>query len=229
MKTGDGLTVLTVYSAEHYCTRRITAVPPSVAPAFMMMESTLTKLQPLRPNCRSLQPQNYTARRDSLNLESASTPPGAPIPTQPEILALCRASNSTADQITLMFSIGRQHLNPIFDQRFDHPIAACSQAEFRAGIDPVYRLPSTVYRLPSQFSLPGAPICFTLRAQQGCAASAGIKPPTLIITIRTRLSGSSLLPLSKIKLFRLALEKDYYRSSLCSTSIFSSKAPALSP
>ena len=47
------------------------------------------------------------------------------------------------DQITLMFSIGRQHLNPIFDQRFDHLIAAGSQAEFRAGIDPVYRLPST--------------------------------------------------------------------------------------
>ena len=46
------------------------------------------------------------------------------------------------DQITLMLGIGRQHLNPIFDQRFDHLIAAGSQAEFRAGIDPVYRLPS---------------------------------------------------------------------------------------
>ena len=51
------------------------------------------------------------------------------------------------DQITVMLGIGRQHLNPIFDRRFDHPIAAGNQAEFRAGIDPVYRLPSTVYRV----------------------------------------------------------------------------------
>ena len=227
MKTGDGLTVLTVYSAEHYCTRRITAVPPSVAPAFMMMESTLTKLQPLRPNCRSLQPQNYTARRDSLNLESASTPPGAPIPTQPEILALCRASNNTArpnhPHVQYRSSASQPHLRSTFRPSYCRRQSGGIQSGYRS------RLPSTVYRLPSQFSLPGAPICFTLRAQQGCAASAGIKPPTLIITIRTRLSGSSLLPLSKIKLFRLALEKDYYRSSLCSTSIFSSKAPALSP
>ena len=84
------------------------------------------------------------------------------------------------DQITLMFSIGRQHLNPIFDQRFDHRIAAGSQAEFRAGIEPR----SPVY--PSQFSLPRRPNLFHFtKAQQGCAASAGIKPPTLIITIKT--------------------------------------------
>jgi hypothetical protein len=46
MKTGagfDGLISRAAYVAEHYCTRRITAVPPSVAPAFMMMESTLTE------------------------------------------------------------------------------------------------------------------------------------------------------------------------------------------
>ena len=170
MKTGDGLTVLTVYSAEHYCTRRITAVPPSVAPAFMMMESTLTKLQPLRPNCRSLQPQNYTARRDSLNLESASTPPGAPIPTQPEILALCRASNNASrpnhPHVQYRSSASQPHLRSTFRPSYCRRQSGGIQSGYRSRLPstesislPKHQPSASFYRkrngaLPAQASIP---------------------------------------------------------------------------